>query len=273
MLLGPAKYGTDLYGVEGIYTSKATGEQISAGLLFEVRSGRATLQNIWGFPKGKQAAQPFELSPVAGDTFVPLLRSYTVKGDRLVPDFVQGDPIIFGDQPLSALQVPANRFGFGEFTATQLKVMQEVISLSVFAVFAWLYFGEAPTWRTGLAFTTETGKVLDLGPHSFIRSGKVSGQGQSDQWSQRIMPGSPIGTFFGPVFLGVDATTGFQVFQCSAATAGRVNGRTTLRGGPDAAPPSRSGRDRRPHRGIQSHGGPPGRAGSHAPRLPRRCFA
>ncbi len=91
------------------------------------------------------------------------------------------------------------------------------------------------TWRTGLAFTTETGKVLDLGPHSFIRSGKVSGQGQSDQWSQRIMPGSPIGTFFGPVFLGVDATTGFQVFQCSAATAGCVNGRTTLRGGPDAA--------------------------------------
>src|SRR2546430_527194 len=87
------------------------------------------------------------------------------------------------------------------------------------------------TWRTGLAFTTETGKVLDLGPHSFIRSGKVSGQGQSDQWSQRIMPGSPIGTFFGPVFLGVDATTGFQVFQCSGATE---HGSRTCRSGTPA---------------------------------------
>ena len=91
------------------------------------------------------------------------------------------------------------------------------------------------TWRTGLAFTTETGKVLDLGPFSFIRSGKVSGQGQSDQWSQRILPGYALGTFYGPVFLGIDPTTGFQVFQCSSATAGCVNGKTTLRGGPDAA--------------------------------------
>jgi uncharacterized protein (DUF486 family) len=61
--------------------------------------------------------------------------------------------------PEYALQVPANRFGFGEFTATQLKIMQEVISLSVFAVFAWLYFGEAPTWRTGLAFLLVIGAV------------------------------------------------------------------------------------------------------------------
>src|SRR5207244_5110668 len=48
----------------------------------------------------------------------------------------------------------------------------------------------------------------------------------------------PLGTFFGPVFLGVDPTTGFQVFACSAApghTANCVNGRTTTRGGPAAA--------------------------------------
>lgn len=35
-----------------------------------------------------------------------------------------------------ALQVPANRLGYGQFSATQLKVIQEVISLSVFAGFA-----------------------------------------------------------------------------------------------------------------------------------------
>jgi iron complex outermembrane receptor protein len=84
-------------------------------------------------------------------------------------------------------------------------------------------------------FARERNKVLDLGPHTFIRSGIVSGQGQSDQWAERIMPGFPLGTFYGPVFVGVDPTTGFQVFACSAATAGCVNGRTTLRGLPDAA--------------------------------------
>ena len=61
--------------------------------------------------------------------------------------------------PEYALQVPANRIGFGEFTATQLKVLQEVISLGVFALFAWFYFGEAPTWRTGLAFLLVIGAV------------------------------------------------------------------------------------------------------------------
>lgn len=54
--------------------------------------------------------------------------------------------------PEYALQVPANRVGHRTFTATQLKVMQEAISLSVFLVFAWLYFGESPTWRAGVAF-------------------------------------------------------------------------------------------------------------------------
>ncbi len=54
--------------------------------------------------------------------------------------------------PEYALQVPANRLGHGEFTATQLKVMQEVISLGVFAVFAFLYLKEVPTWRTVAAF-------------------------------------------------------------------------------------------------------------------------
>ncbi len=91
------------------------------------------------------------------------------------------------------------------------------------------------TWRTGLVFAAERNRVLDLGPHTFIRSGIVSGQGQSDQWAERIMVGSPLGTFYGPVFLGIDQTTGYQVFACTSATAGCVSGRTTARGGPDAA--------------------------------------
>jgi uncharacterized protein len=51
-----------------------------------------------------------------------------------------------------ALQVPANRIGYGQFTATQLKIIQEVISLSVFAGFAWLYLGERLRWNTMVSF-------------------------------------------------------------------------------------------------------------------------
>jgi uncharacterized protein (DUF486 family) len=68
--------------------------------------------------------------------------------------------------PEYALQVPANRLGFGELTATQLKIIQEIVSLSVFAVFAWLYFGEAPTWRTGLAFLLILAAVALVGGRS-----------------------------------------------------------------------------------------------------------
>jgi uncharacterized protein len=41
------------------------------------------------------------------------------------------------------LQVPANRIGFaGGITLAQLKIMQEVITLTVFVPFAMLYMGE-----------------------------------------------------------------------------------------------------------------------------------
>jgi uncharacterized protein (DUF486 family) len=40
------------------------------------------------------------------------------------------------------LQVPANRAGFGMFSLAQLKVLQEVITLSVFVPFAAYYMGQ-----------------------------------------------------------------------------------------------------------------------------------
>ncbi|NHQ88134.1 DMT family protein [Iodobacter sp. HSC-16F04] len=40
------------------------------------------------------------------------------------------------------LQVPANRIGFTVFTLPQLKIIQEVISLSVFIPFAMLYMNQ-----------------------------------------------------------------------------------------------------------------------------------
>jgi hypothetical protein len=56
-------------------------------------------------------------------------------------------------------QVPANRIGYGEFTAFQLKIIQEVITLAVFSVFAWIYFGEEITWNYGAAFLCIVGAV------------------------------------------------------------------------------------------------------------------
>ena len=50
------------------------------------------------------------------------------------------------------LQVPANRIGHGHFSAAQLKTIQEVITLSVFAVFSWAYLGERVTWQHGVGF-------------------------------------------------------------------------------------------------------------------------
>ena len=40
-------------------------------------------------------------------------------------------------------QVPANRWGYGEFSAPQLKVIQEIVTLAVFVVFSLLYLKEA----------------------------------------------------------------------------------------------------------------------------------
>lgn len=49
--------------------------------------------------------------------------------------------------PEYALQVPANRVGYGDLSAYQLKIMQESVTLVVFMLFAWWGLGETPTWR------------------------------------------------------------------------------------------------------------------------------
>ena len=50
------------------------------------------------------------------------------------------------------LMVPANRWGNSVYTATQLKIVQEVISLVVFSAFAVLYLGEKIRWNYVAAF-------------------------------------------------------------------------------------------------------------------------
>jgi hypothetical protein len=49
-------------------------------------------------------------------------------------------------------QVPANRIGHGQFTAPQLKTIQEVITLTVFAAFSIFYLREEFRWNYLVGF-------------------------------------------------------------------------------------------------------------------------
>lgn len=50
------------------------------------------------------------------------------------------------------LQVPANRIGSGVFSTVQLKTIQEIITLCVFAGFSVWYMGESLRWNHLVGF-------------------------------------------------------------------------------------------------------------------------
>jgi hypothetical protein len=58
------------------------------------------------------------------------------------------------------LAVPANRIGYGAFTGQQLKIMQEVITLAVFAVFSVMWLGEPLRWNFAAAALCLLGAVV-----------------------------------------------------------------------------------------------------------------
>lgn len=90
-------------------------------------------------------------------------------------------------------------------------------------------------WNAGLVFSADRNKVLNLGTRPFIITGIMSGQGQSGAPSQRILPGQPLGTFFGPQFVGVDAA-GKQLFNHYVVDASgnkTLSGTTAAPGGDD----------------------------------------
>jgi uncharacterized protein (DUF486 family) len=58
------------------------------------------------------------------------------------------------------LAVPANRLGYGEFTGFQLKIIQEVITLTIFIVFAVFFLKEKLAWNDLVAFAFLAGAVF-----------------------------------------------------------------------------------------------------------------
>ena len=64
------------------------------------------------------------------------------------------------------MAVPANRIGHAIYSAAELKTMQEVITLVVFAIFSMLYLKEQLTWHHAVGF------LLIAAGAGFIFSGR-----------------------------------------------------------------------------------------------------
>jgi uncharacterized protein (DUF486 family) len=61
--------------------------------------------------------------------------------------------------PEYCFQVPTNRIGSYEFTTTQLKTIQEDITLTVFSIFSVLYLREPLKWNYLVGFAMMIGAV------------------------------------------------------------------------------------------------------------------
>ncbi|MFL5489483.1 MAG: SusC/RagA family TonB-linked outer membrane protein, partial [Gemmatimonadaceae bacterium] len=109
---------------------------------------------------------------------------------------------------------------------------------------------QTSNWSAGLVFSADRNKVIDLGTTPFYITGIMSGQGQSGAPSQRILPGQPLGTFYGPQYIGVcvsacgpgpdgiagngdDPKVGQQLFNHYTVD---TNGNLVLSADPTAAP-------------------------------------
>lgn len=97
---------------------------------------------------------------------VPLITIGLLIGSNLFMTFAWYGHLKFKAAPLFAviliswgiaffeycLQVPANRIGHGTFSAAELKTIQEVITLVVFALFSIMYLGEPLKWNHLVGF-------------------------------------------------------------------------------------------------------------------------
>ena len=62
--------------------------------------------------------------------------------------------------PEYIFQVPANRIGYGQFTAYQLKIIQETITLGVLVIFAYFYLGESLRWNYLASFVCVLAAII-----------------------------------------------------------------------------------------------------------------
>ena len=116
------------------------------------------------------------------------------------------------------------------FVPTQLQNIGSISNKGLeFSLDARMYEGTGKKFNltSGLVLSVERNKVLELGKVDFIETAGVSGQGQSGVNAQRIIPGQPLGTFYGFEFAGF-TTAGAQQFNTYTVTRD-ASGRETSR--------------------------------------------
>ena len=106
-------------------------------------------------------------------------------------------------------QVPANRIGSYEFSAAQLKVIQEVITLIVFSVFSVLYLKQQFQWNYLVAFALMIGAVF------FVFTGNNS-QGEHSSFSCPLLQAEKTG----------DLSVGTWLAKLSGQTLSWMNAKT-----------------------------------------------
>jgi uncharacterized protein (DUF486 family) len=119
----------------------------------------------------KQETRDIRMAPPTNGFLMPSISPYLLPilllaGSNIFMTFAWYGHLRFKESPLLAvillswgialaeyfLAVPANRWGSAVYTTAQLKTMQEVITLLVFAGFSVLYLKESLSWNHAVGF-------------------------------------------------------------------------------------------------------------------------
>lgn len=84
------------------------------------------------------------------------------------------------------LMVPANRWGHARYSAVELKIIQEVITLAVFSGVAVAYLGERVRWNHLAAFAC----ILAAVAFTFLPGARPAGSGSPSQAGPALSPAS-----------------------------------------------------------------------------------
>ncbi len=109
--------------------------------------------------------------------------------------------------------VPTRLDNVGEVSNKGLEIALNTVNIASGGLF----------WRTNFNFATNKNEVVDLGGRASIVYGRVSGAGLSDIQAQIAIKGQPLGTFFGPKFLGYDAA-GNEILSTDPGRPERTTG-------------------------------------------------
>jgi uncharacterized protein (DUF486 family) len=152
---------------DGTYRPDGAGVLIGSGFYKDVALGGVVLQTRFKLLHSHLTPLPCK-SIFCGMNFTQsrLLPIVLLTGSNIFMTFAWYGHLKFKDKPLLlvilaswgiaffeyCLQVPANRWGNSVYSAAQLKIIQEIITLSVFVVFAMLYLHEKIRWNYVAAF-------------------------------------------------------------------------------------------------------------------------